>query len=171
MVFKFLSMAVASGITKILSAQFEMWLPWITERIFLFSICQLPYELRNRFEEEWYADLSEVSGKLRKLLEALRLTCAAYRILLQGRGDSEHEQSLIRIGFAVLILACLLLAPLAGSSVPIRATLAGVIYLAIALLLLVAILLWPKVMPRRRCAGLVLDHLMLSIGVAPRGVV
>jgi two-component system, sensor histidine kinase RpfC len=79
---------------------------------------------------------------------------------LEGRGDTEHEQAMIRIGFALVILTYVLAIALLG------ADLAGVVLPGVAItglslvcaLLLFAHILWnPAVLPARRYVGMCID--------------
>ena len=91
---------------------------------------------------------------------------------LRGRQDSEHEQILIRVGFAVLILTYLLLAaPRDGAFAAVRqlCLLISAGYLVGSLALLAHVLAVPAVHPRRRYAGMLLDLITLPVGMIVGG--
>jgi two-component system sensor histidine kinase RpfC len=86
---------------------------------------------------------------------------------LKGRPDSEHEQILIRVGIGILIVGGLAITALQDRAPPQVGSLlwTATSYLAGALLLLAHILLDPGVRPLRRCVGMALDMLVLTMGL------
>ena len=85
---------------------------------------------------------------------------------LQQRGDSEHEQALLRLSIGALVLLCTLIAMSRGwiteSAAPVFQVYTG--YLVLAILLFAAIVLRPEVSPMRRWLGIVLD--MAGLGAS-----
>ncbi|WP_027134531.1 hybrid sensor histidine kinase/response regulator [Geminicoccus roseus] len=85
---------------------------------------------------------------------------ARFRQRLASRPDTEHEQALIRIGFA-LAIALYILAASPTHADPARFLLLGlgisVVALVLAVLVLVHILVWPGVSVVRRVLGMLID--------------
>ena len=69
-----------SVIAAVLCREFAAWLPRITEKILSLAVCRLPPEIRDRYDEEWRADLDTIPGELSKLCCSLDLIRAASRI-------------------------------------------------------------------------------------------
>jgi two-component system sensor histidine kinase RpfC len=95
------------------------------------------------------------------------------RARLAGRSDSEHEQILVRIAFAVGILGSLLLVALSARP---PAVIGACLLIALAYLIgataLFGHLLWrPQVSPVRRYAGMLLDLITLPVGMIVGGAV
>jgi two-component system sensor histidine kinase RpfC len=78
---------------------------------------------------------------------------------LRGRPDSEHEMSFNRLGFALLLLACLPLMPPEDPAAALRAL---ALWSALSVGLFVHILARPGVSQRRRFVALLLDTGFLS---------
>jgi two-component system sensor histidine kinase RpfC len=84
---------------------------------------------------------------------------------LEGRPDSEHEQAVIRVVFALFIAGYVLLLP---SDLPDRERIVGWglaisgVSLVLALLLFAHILLRPQALPARRVAGMLIDTVGLN---------
>ncbi|HEX2525240.1 MAG TPA: ATP-binding protein [Geminicoccus sp.] len=82
---------------------------------------------------------------------------ARLRRRLAGRPDSEHEQALIRIGFAVAI-GVYILAAASGSGTFFWGGLGiSAAALVLSTALFVHILVWPGISPARRIAGMLID--------------
>jgi two-component system, sensor histidine kinase RpfC len=92
---------------------------------------------------------------------------------LRDRGDSEHEQVLVRIGFAIGIFGSLWLVALSGRMPETIGTclLIAAWYLVCATALLGHLLWRPAVSPGRRYAGMLLDLTTLPIGMIVGGAV
>jgi two-component system sensor histidine kinase RpfC len=90
---------------------------------------------------------------------------------LQGRADSEHEQILIRVGFAAGILASLLAVALSGRAPPVIGVclLIAAAYLVGSVALLGHLLWCPAISPARRSAGMLLDLVTLPTGMIVGG--
>ena len=91
---------------------------------------------------------------------------------LSGRGDTEHEQSLVRLGIVGLLVVYAVFGPMPPSSplwwVPSPLTLAVGVWL-IALAHFVAIVVDPAVREVRRVASMLLDHAGTILGMAVGG--
>ncbi len=72
-------------VATVLCSEVKAWLPWITEKIFSLAVCRLPPEIRDRYDEEWRADLDTIPGELSKLCCSLDLIRAAHQINLQTK--------------------------------------------------------------------------------------
>jgi two-component system sensor histidine kinase RpfC len=86
---------------------------------------------------------------------------------LKGRPDSEHEQILVRVGIGLAIVAGLVMAAAADppppEALPLLALATG--YLVGGVLLLAHLLADPGPRPVRRCVGMALDMLILTLGL------
>ena len=90
---------------------------------------------------------------------------------LRGRADSEHEQILVRLGIAAGILASLAVVALSGHAPP---AIGACLLIAGAYLIgsvgLLAHLVWRTAPnPARRCAGMLLDLVLLPFGMIVGG--
>ena len=91
---------------------------------------------------------------------------------LRGRADTEHEQILIRVVFAIFIFAYLLLATSAGVPSPGAGRvclLVGAGYIIGSLALLAYLILDPGVRPHRRYAAMLLDLTALPAAMVVGG--
>lgn len=84
------------------------------------------------------------------------------RARLARRADSEHEQALIRIVFAVVITLYVVLLPPDGRTAAWLALAVGLASLALSIGLFGHIVLWPAVNIPRRFCGLVIDTVGLN---------
>ena len=71
-------------IVAVFAREFEAWLPWATEQTLRLAVRCLPPELRDRYDEEWRADVEAVPGTLSKLCWALGLIRAAHHMKLRA---------------------------------------------------------------------------------------
>jgi two-component system, sensor histidine kinase RpfC len=91
---------------------------------------------------------------------ALRARIHELRRRLAARQDSEHEQALIRVGFALVIILYVLVLPLLGAeaaTVVLPGLLIAGASLVLAVLLFAHILRRPEVLPARRYVGMTID--------------
>jgi two-component system sensor histidine kinase RpfC len=105
-----------------------------------------------------FTRLPAVNGQLGAVLGWLRRR-------LRGRQDTEHEQALIRCGFAILIAGYLLLLPdsVANRDLIVdRGLLIALSSLIASLLLVAHLIARPDPAPRRRIAGMLIDTVGLN---------
>ena len=95
------------------------------------------------------------------------------RARLSGRPDSEHEQILIRIAIAVLILSGLLAVAVSGGAPEVIGIclLIALAYVVGAIALFGHLLWRPQASPARRYAGMLLDLITLPVGMIVGGPV
>jgi lipopolysaccharide/colanic/teichoic acid biosynthesis glycosyltransferase len=109
-----LAFLITAVIVPMLVSEFTDWLPWLAARLVRAAARTLPPDARERYAEEWLAELDAVPGKLSKLALAVRIfarapaTAAAVGGLPPARG---------RIAKAALdkitaVIALIVLAPL-----------------------------------------------------------
>lgn len=61
---------VAGALGTIVAADIKAWMPWLTKRLIQAAARRLPLGLRERFTEEWHADVGDTPGVLAKLVVA-----------------------------------------------------------------------------------------------------
>ena len=95
------------------------------------------------------------------------------RARLRGRPDSEHEQILVRLAFAVGILGSLLVVALSARPPDVIGTclLIALAYVVGSIALFGHLLWRPQVSPVRRYAGMLLDLITLPVGMIVGGAV
>jgi hypothetical protein len=70
---KAVAWALASIVLPLLITEFTELGPWLAERLVRRSVRMLPAEHRDRYTDEWLAELDVVPGKILKLIIAVRL--------------------------------------------------------------------------------------------------
>ncbi len=100
---------------RVVGDDVKEWLPWITQRLVARAVSRLPDEQRDRFEEEWWANIDELPGNLAKVYEAwqcLSASKAIHHIALSG--DTTFVEAAIRraTDTAMAISLLLILLPL-----------------------------------------------------------
>lgn len=71
---------VGAVLLKLLSSEVEAWLPKLAHRVIDRATRGVPESERDRYREEWYADLEEFPGKLSKLFRAIGFYRGATKI-------------------------------------------------------------------------------------------
>jgi len=72
---------VVVGITaKIVADEAKAWLPSLSQRLLKFAVSRLPEELRERYTEEWTADLLSYPGEISRCFRTLGMCWAGLRI-------------------------------------------------------------------------------------------
>jgi len=66
--------------SRIAAEEIKDWLPFLVEKLLILAIERLPTLDRERYREEWAADLFEYPGKLTQVIRAGGFYCAALRI-------------------------------------------------------------------------------------------
>jgi hypothetical protein len=94
--------ALASIVLPLLITEFTELGPWLAERLVRRSVRMLPPEHRDRYTDEWLAELDVVPGKLSKLIVAVRLALRvpATSLAVQGRTLPQALQSAVAGQFA-----------------------------------------------------------------------
>jgi len=78
--FDFLGKLCLGCLGKLCSDECKAWLPRITARVLRIAVRVLPADHRERYGEEWRSDLNEIPGELGRLVWALGLVRAAYKV-------------------------------------------------------------------------------------------
>ena len=65
---------------RLLAEEVKAWIPSLNEHLLKLAISRLPIDLRERYHEEWAADLGSYPGALAKTLRALGIVCASVSI-------------------------------------------------------------------------------------------
>jgi hypothetical protein len=83
---KAIAWTLASIMLPLLVTEFTELGPWLAERLVRWSVRMLPPEHRDRYVDEWLAELESVPGKVLKLIVAARLALRvpATRLAVQG---------------------------------------------------------------------------------------
>jgi hypothetical protein len=69
-----------AALSIFLAAELRAWMPWLTDHLIKRAMRQLHYEDRNRYDEEWRSHINETPGETAKLLVAIALQYASYRM-------------------------------------------------------------------------------------------
>lgn len=77
---RLLSGIATAAIGSVLSTEFKAWAPRLSETMLRRAVRQLPSNMRERYKEQWSADLAEIPGYLSKLLFAADLNRAGMHI-------------------------------------------------------------------------------------------
>jgi hypothetical protein len=86
---------VITGIlVAVLAEDLGAWLRWLTDRLLRRAVGRLPEAVRDRYHEEWAADLEDTPGALAKLVVALGLCRASSMI----RRDQSCRSGRVRLG-------------------------------------------------------------------------
>lgn len=70
----------AGVVVVVLAAEILAWLPRLTECILRCAVRRLPEGLRDRYEEEWRADINDRPGMLSNFISACGLLVAGSRL-------------------------------------------------------------------------------------------
>jgi hypothetical protein len=84
-VFTFVGGVAAAAVSKALAEELKAWTPKITRKLVAFAVARLPEEQKGRFSEEWSSYVAEFPGNIAKIISALGLVLAAFRIGLAAR--------------------------------------------------------------------------------------
>jgi hypothetical protein len=75
-----LAAVFVAAISKQTADEFKAWAPWLTDIIVRRAIRVLPENQHGRYSEEWRSHIYEIPGEIGKLLVALSLLPAAWRL-------------------------------------------------------------------------------------------
>jgi len=65
---------------KVAADEVKAWLPLFSQKLLSLAVARLPEEEQDRFQEEWAADLLEYPGECVRVVRALGLLFAAWKI-------------------------------------------------------------------------------------------
>lgn len=71
---------MAASCSRVLADEFKAWAPWIINFLVRRAVDRLPQEQRERYAEEWGADIAETPGDIGKLIRAVGFQRAARKI-------------------------------------------------------------------------------------------
>jgi hypothetical protein len=74
-----LVMVVAPAVSRQLSDEMKAWAPWLIQRLVQRALHRLPVDDRERYAEEWPAQVAEIPGDIGKLAFAFSLACRRAR--------------------------------------------------------------------------------------------
>jgi hypothetical protein len=101
----FIVSVLTAALSRTLAEEIEAWIPSIIRSLIKLAVVRLPESQRERFEEEWQSHVSDVPGKVAKLIVAAGFLIAAYKIALIGRSRCTHgESSLACMDEAIFLL-------------------------------------------------------------------
>ena len=101
---------IGSGIlVKVVADEFKAWNPKLTGYLVKRAVRRLPLLERERYEEEWTANLDDVPGDLSKMLYAMSLQRAAFRIQIIAQPARRRVHQVIRRTFEISFAAIMLL--------------------------------------------------------------
>lgn len=87
----FLVSVLTAALSRTVAQEIEAWCPSITRSLTKLAVGRLPEGQRERFDEEWQSHVSEVPGKIGKIVVALGFLFAAHNMALTGRRNQVVE--------------------------------------------------------------------------------
>ena len=87
----FIVSVLTAALSRTVAEEIEAWSPSIIRGLIKLAVGWLPENQRERFEEEWQSHVSEVPGKVGKLLVAAGFLIAAHNMALTGRRNQVVE--------------------------------------------------------------------------------
>lgn len=104
---------VSSVLVRVLSRQladeFKAWTPWLVQRLVQFAAGRMPVAQRERYAEEWSSFVDEIPGEVGKILSALGLPWAGFRIRNQARKRQRVAEGSARQGKNTVLVVLLLI--------------------------------------------------------------
>lgn len=71
---------VTSAVSRLLADEFKSWNTWGVKKLIDLAVRRLPIDLRQRFGEEWSSYISEIPGEIAKLVAAIGLQVASWKM-------------------------------------------------------------------------------------------
>jgi hypothetical protein len=93
----FVMSVLLAALSRIAAEEVAEWIPSMIRSIIRLAVARLPVCQRERFEEEWQSHMSEVPGKLGKLLSAAGLLLASRRMASIARRKKVDNATLFQI--------------------------------------------------------------------------
>lgn len=84
---------LANVLSSLLANELKEWSPRITKRLIKCAVAHLPQGWRERFEEEWTSHIADVPGDISKVIVALGLLPAAFKMSSILSDSRERAQS------------------------------------------------------------------------------
>lgn len=97
---KAIAWTLVSILMPLLVTEFTELGPWLAERLVRRSVRMLPTEHRDRYTDEWLAELEAVPGKVLKLIVAARLALRVPATSLAVQGMTFPAGATTRDGWA-----------------------------------------------------------------------
>lgn len=100
---------VAAIASKIVADEAKAWMPNLSRYLLGIAVSRLPVGLRERYQEEWAADLASYPGEIGRLVRALGF-CWASVAIRKSAGRSLRERIALRIWLWLVTVLLRLLA-------------------------------------------------------------
>jgi lipopolysaccharide/colanic/teichoic acid biosynthesis glycosyltransferase len=84
----FVSLVAVATLSRLFADEAKSWIPYVTGRMIDQAVAKLSVEQRERYAEEWRADLDQIPGDLGKLLVAASFRFAATRMARPLTGEA-----------------------------------------------------------------------------------
>jgi len=81
-----------AAVSRQLTDEFKAWTPWLINHIIQRAVRQLPENQQERCEEEWRSHINEIPGEVGKLISAMDLLRASWKI---SRGLTDDTSYLV----------------------------------------------------------------------------
>ncbi len=81
----FIVSVLIAALSRTVAEEIEAWNPLVIRGLIKLAVGRLPEGQRERFDEEWQSHVSEVPGKVGKLLVAAGFLFASHKMALTGR--------------------------------------------------------------------------------------
>ena len=89
-----LALVVGAAVVNLVVADIAGWLPWIAERIIKRAARVLPMQSRDRYEQEWLAELDVLpGGDISQIVFSIRLRLRARRVGREIMGTQRERES------------------------------------------------------------------------------
>lgn len=85
---------IIATLSKIAADEAKAWLPAISSWLLHIALLRLPSDQRERFKEEWSADLLEFPGEVSRTIRALGMCLAACRMRIASNAavEKSHQE-------------------------------------------------------------------------------
>jgi hypothetical protein len=93
----FIVSVLIAALSRTVAEEIGAWSPSVIRGLIKLAVGRLPEGQRERFDEEWQSHVSEVPGKIGKLLVAAGLLFAAYNMALTDRRNRVLENMSLRL--------------------------------------------------------------------------
>lgn len=96
-------------LSRQLADEFKAWTPWLVQKLVLLAVGRMPKTQQERYAEEWSSFVNEIPGEVGKILAALGLSWAGFRIRYQARQRQSVAEGSARQGKNTLLLVLVLI--------------------------------------------------------------
>jgi len=91
---------IEAAVARIAADEVKAWLPWLSDRLLNLAVNRLPHDQRERFREEWAADLECFPSGIAQVVRACGMVWAGWMV-----GDLIPEKVRMSVAQIVPILA------------------------------------------------------------------